>query len=246
MNHFNASRQPMPGQRPNNTPGSAEARKLAEGLMDAMNALLGLIEHETELVRAGKVREAMTLEGKKQELSRNYVGAVSQLKANQTQLAKSAPELLSTLHRHHDAFRAMLQVNLTVLATAHAVSESVVRGVNAEIQKRNVPNTYTAAGRRATPGPAPYHTARGQPLALSARENHLQFYEKLRGEIVARLGTFANRVFKPGVPWLRIERGWDLTHVRQPGGCHEYRFQHQAGGDTGPCADRNDVERGGE
>lgn len=162
MNHFNASRQPMPGQRPNNTPGSAEARKLAEGLMDVMNALLGLIEHETELVRAGKVREAMILESKKQELSRNYVGAVSQLKANQAQLAKSAPELLSTLHRHHDAFRAMLQVNLTVLATAHAVSESVVRGVNAEIQKRNVPNTYTAAGRRSPPGPR--HIT---PLAVS-------------------------------------------------------------------------------
>ncbi|MCP3372703.1 hypothetical protein [Bradyrhizobium cajani] len=162
MNHFNASRQPMQAQRPNTAPGSAEARKLAEDLMDAMNALLGLIEHETELVRAGKVREAMTLEGKKQELSRNYVGAVSQLKANQPHLAKSAPELLSTLHRHHDAFRAMLQVNLTVLATAHAVSESVVRGVNAEIQKRNVPNTYTAAGRRAAPGPR--HIT---PLAVS-------------------------------------------------------------------------------
>ncbi len=152
MNHFNASRQPMPAQRPSNTPESAAARKLAEDLMDAMSALLGLIERETELVRAGKVREAMTMESQKQELSRRYVGAVSQLKANQAQLAKSAPELLSTLHRHHDAFRAMLQVNLTVLATAHAVSESVVRGVNAEIQKRNVPNTYTAAGRRATPG----------------------------------------------------------------------------------------------
>ena len=121
-----------------------------------------MIEHETELVRAGKVREAMTLESKKQELSRNYVSAVSELKTNQAQLAKSAPELLSTLHRHHDAFRAMLQVNLTVLATAHAVSESVVRGVNAEIQKRNVPNTYTAAGRRATPGPR--HIT---PLAVS-------------------------------------------------------------------------------
>lgn len=153
MNHFNTSRQPVQAQRPNTAPGSAEARKIAEQLMDAMSALLGLIERETELVRAGKVREAMTLESKKQELSRNYVGAVTQLKANQVQLAKSAPELLSTLHRHHDAFRAMLQVNLTVLATAHAVSESVVRGVNAEIQKRNVPNTYTAAGRRATPGP---------------------------------------------------------------------------------------------
>lgn len=162
MNHFNASRQPMQAQRPNTAPGSAAARKLAEDLMDAMSALLGLIERETELVRAGKVREAMTLEGKKQELSRSYVAAVNQLKANQAQLAKSAPELLSTLHRHHDAFRAMLQVNLTVLATAHAVSESVVRGVNAEIQKRNVPNTYTAAGRRAAPGPR--HIT---PLAVS-------------------------------------------------------------------------------
>lgn len=162
MNHFNASRQQMQTQRPNTGPVSSEARKLAEELMDAMNALLGLIERETELVRAGKVREAMMLEAKKQELSRNYVAAVSQLKANQPQLAKSAPELLSTLHRHHDAFRAMLQVNLTVLATAHAVSESVVRGVNAEIQKRNVPNTYTAAGRRAAPGPR--HIT---PLAVS-------------------------------------------------------------------------------
>jgi hypothetical protein len=162
MNQFNASRQPTQAQRPNPAPGSAEARKVAEQLMDAMSALLGLIERETELVRAGKVREAMTLESKKQELSRNYVGAVGALKASQAQLAKSAPELLSTLHRHHDAFRAMLQVNLTVLATAHAVSESVVRGVNAEIQKRNVPNTYTAAGRRATPGPR--HIT---PLAVS-------------------------------------------------------------------------------
>jgi hypothetical protein len=160
MNHFNASRQPA--QRPVATPVNPEARRLAEELMDAMNALLGLIERETELVRAGKLREAMAFESQKQDLSRRYVGAVGQLKANQGQLAKSAPELLSTLHRHHDAFRAMLQVNLTVLATAHAVSESVVRGVNAEIQKRNVPNTYTAAGRRAAPGPR--HIT---PLAVS-------------------------------------------------------------------------------
>ncbi|MBR0846844.1 hypothetical protein JQ543_03725 [Bradyrhizobium diazoefficiens] len=161
MNQFNTARQPMPAPRPA-SPAGAEARKLAEALMDAMSALLGVIERETELVRAGQVREAMAFEGEKQELSRRYVGAVSQLKAKQAELAKSAPELLSTLHRHHDAFRAMLQVNLTVLATAHAVSESVVRGVNAEIQKRNVPNTYTAAGRRATPGPR--HIT---PLAVS-------------------------------------------------------------------------------
>jgi hypothetical protein len=132
---------------------ATEARALAENLMEVMSALLGVIERETELVRAGKLREAMALEPEKTALSRRYVGAVGHLKASQKFLAQSAPELLTTLHRHHDTFRAMLQVNLTVLATAHAVSEGIVRGVNAEMQRKNIPNTYTAAGRRTAPGP---------------------------------------------------------------------------------------------
>jgi hypothetical protein len=132
---------------------AAEARKLAENLMEVMTELLGVIERETALVRAGKIREAMTLEVKKTGLSRRYVGAVGYLKASQKYLSQTAPELLTALHRHHDVFRAMLQINLTVLATAHAVSESIVRGVNTEMQRRNIPNTYTSAGLRATPGP---------------------------------------------------------------------------------------------
>ena len=129
----------------------AEARKLAEGLLDVMKLLLGVIERETELVRAGQLREAMSFEEKKSELSRRYTAAISQLKGSQKYLAQSTPELLQALHRHHDVFRAMLQVNLTVLATAHAVSEGIVRGVNVEIQRRNIPHTYTAAGQRAAP-----------------------------------------------------------------------------------------------
>jgi hypothetical protein len=140
----------------------SEARKLAENMMDVMSALLSVIERETELVRAGKIREAMSSEATKADLSRRYVDAVGQLKASQKYLSQTAPELLTTLHRHHDVFRAMLQINLTVLATAHAVSESIVRGVNTEIQRRNIPNTYTASGQRAAPGPR--HMT---PLALS-------------------------------------------------------------------------------
>jgi hypothetical protein len=139
-----------------------EARKLAEELMEVMSALLGIIERETELVRAGKVREAIALEDQKGELSRRYMVAVERLKTSQKYLAQVSPELLTTLRRHHDTFRAMLQVNLTVLATAHAVSEGIVRGVNAEMQRRNIPNTYTASGRRAAPGPRNM-----TPLAIS-------------------------------------------------------------------------------
>ena len=130
-----------------------EARKLAEDLMDVMAGLLGIIERETELVRAGKLREAMRLEEQKGDLSRRYMITVENLKNAQKYLAQVSPELLATLRRHHDTFRAMLQINLTVLATAHAVSEGIVRGVNAEIQRKNIPSTYTASGQRAAPGP---------------------------------------------------------------------------------------------
>ena len=151
---MNQQPQRRPAPAPNAAASTAlDARKLAENLMDVMSALLGVIERETALVRAGKLREGMALEPQKTDLSRRYVNAVGQLKASQKYLSQTAPELLTTLHRHHDTFRAMLQINLTVLATAHAVSESIVRGVNTEMQRRNIPNTYTSAGRRATPGP---------------------------------------------------------------------------------------------
>jgi hypothetical protein len=153
-------RQPALAIQAASTP--AEARKLAEELMDVMSALLGVIERETELVRAGKIREAMVFEPKKTELSRRYLGVVTHLKASHQYLSKTSPDLLATLRRHHDTFRAMLQVNLTVLATAHAVSESIVRGVNAEVQRRNIPNTYAPSGRRVNPS-----SRNLRPLAVS-------------------------------------------------------------------------------
>jgi hypothetical protein len=137
--------------QPVSTP--ADARKLATGLMEIMDALLAVIERETELVRAGNVREAIRLDAEKADGTRRYIAAITMVKASQPYMAKATPDLLATLHRHHEVFRAMLQVNLTVLATAHAVSEGIVRGVNAEIQKRNMPQTYTAAGQRTAPGP---------------------------------------------------------------------------------------------
>ena len=62
-----------------------------------------------------------------------------------------APDVPATLQRHHETFRAMLQVNLTVLATAHAVSEGIVRGVGSELQQKRSPSTYNAYGNRNAP-----------------------------------------------------------------------------------------------
>jgi hypothetical protein len=153
--------QAKPAPRPPVTT-PIEARKLAEEMLDVMTKLLAVVERETELVRAGKVREGMQLEAQKTELTSRYVTAVETMRMAQKHLAQVAPELLAALRRHHETFRAMLQINLTVLATAHAVSEGIVRGVNAEVQRRNMPNAYTAGGQRAAPSPR-----QARPLAVS-------------------------------------------------------------------------------
>jgi Trp operon repressor len=141
----------------------ADARKLADTLLKAMNELLELIERETALVRAGKVTEALRMEMQKTELSKRYVASVSLLKGSHDYMKGATPDLLTALVRHHETFRAMLQVNLTVLATAHAISEAIIRGVNTELQRKRAPSTYTASGSRTAPNPrnaAPFAVSR--------------------------------------------------------------------------------------
>jgi hypothetical protein len=152
--------QPTVSEQPVST--LSEAHQLEENLLQTMNTLFEVVERETEFVRGGKVREAMALDEQKSELSQRYVKAITKIKSNQDYLAQATPELLTALHRHHDVFRNMLRVNLTVLATAHAVSEGIIRGVNGELQRRNLSFGYTSGGKRATPGPRSV-----MPLAVS-------------------------------------------------------------------------------
>jgi hypothetical protein len=127
----------------------AEARKLAEDLMDVMSGLLGIIERETELVRAGNVREAMRLEDQKGELSRRYMVTVEKLKNAQKYLAQVSPELLTTLRRHHDTFRAMHRARRQHRDPAQEHSEHLY-GFGTTRDART----------------AQHHPALGQPLAV--------------------------------------------------------------------------------
>lgn len=140
----------------------ADARKLADALLESMTVLLKVIEQETVLVRAGRIADALALEKQKTEHSRRYLGAASLLRVSSSYMKRYTPDLLSSLQRHHETFRALLQVNLTVLATAHAVSEGIIRGVNMELQRRAAPSTYNASGYRTAPS-----TRVTTPLAVS-------------------------------------------------------------------------------
>jgi hypothetical protein len=141
---------------------AAEAENLARHLLAAMDALIATIEEETALVRAGKLKDAAALEATKNELTRLYVADAAQVKANRDVLSREVPELLAELHKQHDTFNALLQMNLTVLATAHAVSESLIRGAAAEVARKAAPQTYGMSGRQAVPP-----RAAAQPVSVS-------------------------------------------------------------------------------
>ncbi len=141
----NAKPAPQPIQ------SRAEAENLVRHLLAAMDALVATVEQETTLVRAGKLTEAVALEASKSELARLYAADTAQVKANLPVLSKQIPDLLTALRQHHDTFNALLQINLTVLATAHAVSEGLIRGAHSEVARKNAPQTYGDSGRRSAP-----------------------------------------------------------------------------------------------
>ena len=62
------------------------------------------------------------------------------IKASQPYVAKVATQALSALRERHNMFQAILRMNLTVLATAHAVSEGVrMRGAADELARKAQP-----------------------------------------------------------------------------------------------------------
>jgi len=140
----------------------AEAQQVIGHLSDVMDALLGLVEEETQLVRVGRLTDVARLAEKKAGLARLYLTDIARLQASQPYLSKMVPGVLQVLRERHNTFRAMLQINLTVLATAHAVAEGIIRGVSDEINRNAAPQVYGASGRQSVPPP---RTA--QPLALS-------------------------------------------------------------------------------
>jgi hypothetical protein len=141
---------------------AAEAENLVRHLLAAMDALVATVEEETALVRAGKLKDAAALEATKTKLTRLYVADTAQVKANVAVLSREAPDLLAALRKQHDTFNALLQINLTVLATAHAVSEGLIRGAAAEVARKAAPQTYGMSGR---PGAPPKGIA--QPVSVS-------------------------------------------------------------------------------
>jgi flagellar biosynthesis/type III secretory pathway chaperone len=142
----------------------AEADELIRHMVEAMNALVDIVQQETEHVRAGRLAQARLLEKPKGELACVYIADTLRLRANHTRVSGLVSvDKADALRRRHDSFRELLQINLTVLATAHSVSEGIVRGVSEAITRKSTPQTYGATGRTSAP------SRTGAPLSVSRK-----------------------------------------------------------------------------
>jgi len=132
-------------------PSAAEGALLIVRLAEAMASLLGVLEEETQLARAGRISEIARIEPRKSDLARRYLVDAGAVRANALYLARETPREFDDLRRRHEQFRAVLQINLAVLATAHAVSEGIIRGAAGELARKTAPQTYGAGGRATAP-----------------------------------------------------------------------------------------------
>jgi hypothetical protein len=139
-----------------------EAEGVVANINIVLDRLMETVAEETARVRAGKLREAAELSETKAELSRRYATESERVMAARDFIAGALPDAFEALRKRNAAFQTLLQANLTVLATAHAVSEGIIRGVSGELARKRAPSTYGATGRANAPA-----ARASQPLAIS-------------------------------------------------------------------------------
>jgi hypothetical protein len=141
---------------------TAEAEQAIVEMSGLIEDLRSVIELETALVQAGQLRKATTLGPAKSELAAKVHAGGEKLKRHAKFLLQSVPNSLVELNKLQDNFRAVLQRNMTVLATSHAVSEGIVRRLSSDLARKAAPKVYGASGRTVAPS-----SRFGTPLAVS-------------------------------------------------------------------------------
>lgn len=144
--------------------GSAlEARQFIAEMHGIMESLEDVIARETNLIKSGKVRDALSLEREKSDKSGQYLRFMQTMKANAILIARFAPAEIDSLKQAHGRLTSLLALNQQVLATVKSISENLVRGVQEETSATRALSTYGPGASVAR------HTPAHAPLALSVQ-----------------------------------------------------------------------------
>lgn len=138
-----------------------EAERLVGHVIATMGDLEGVLERETAHVKVGRIRDGLAEEARKTELAASYMQGLEAVKTNAVALARFTPQSLERLKSAHARFGRVIEANQVVLATARAVSESLVKGIADEMNRSARPQGYAPAGFQ------PPRPRSSEPLVLS-------------------------------------------------------------------------------
>jgi hypothetical protein len=144
----------------------AEAASLVDSVIQALTALARVVDEETQLMRDGRLEEALEREGRKSELAGAYMKGLETVKANAVALARFSPEGVMRLKEAHLEFQGLIETNQAVLATARAISESIMRDLATQTGTQTRASGY---GPTAAANMAAFRRPAAGPMMVSKR-----------------------------------------------------------------------------
>ncbi len=112
------------------------AQDILNAAMSASQALGDVLHHETMLMKAGKVRQALELEPQKEAATKVYMVTMEHVKANLLALKRFSAQLLLKFKEAEIRFQNIIQENQVVIATTKAVTEGLIRSLALETQSK--------------------------------------------------------------------------------------------------------------
>lgn len=122
------------------------AVELCQRGLGVLEALVSVMNEETTLLRAGRMREAAAITARKTELAQDYVGLVRSIQRQTARLLREAPEDVRRLRAGHERLATQMAENLKVLATSKSVTETILSDVANAVGQHQRPRTYGADG----------------------------------------------------------------------------------------------------
>ena len=138
----------------------AQSEALVTEVRSVMAELGRVLDAEAVHLAAGRIGAGLAEAQVKSDLAAAYMRALEACKANAVALARLAPDAVRELRHDHEAFRRQVERSQAVIATARAVSESLVKSLAAEVDRISCPRGYA-------PAAAPARRANAAPLVFS-------------------------------------------------------------------------------
>ncbi|MTI19265.1 hypothetical protein E1162_18645 [Rhodobacteraceae bacterium RKSG542] len=130
---------------------AAQAMQFCQRFETALTNLVTVINEETDILKRGELKSLSVVAPKKSAAIHTYMHGVRLAQKNAIALGNLAPQAVAQMREQHSTIRPILQKNLSVVATARSVTDTVVETVAKAVGSSMQTKTYSAGGMQNQP-----------------------------------------------------------------------------------------------